>query len=163
MANAIHKGTAQDTETLSFTNIERRAHEAHPESMYLLGSIYQDGVGDIARDLKQAAIWYRKAAKTGHATAARKLAMMHKNGQGVAKQPRKALTLLRQAAVGGDFFAQLELAISTYCGHMGLTPNTRKGLARFARLARRFPDERSMRLMGAALAAAWKTSPASAR
>ena len=51
-----------------------------PESLYQMGLLYLEGNG-VARDVTQALIWFKLAAKNGHAGARHQLVEMVHNGQ----------------------------------------------------------------------------------
>lgn len=51
-----------------------------PESLYQMGLLYLEGNG-VPADPNQAAIWFKLAAKNGHAGARTQLAAMLQNGQ----------------------------------------------------------------------------------
>ena len=66
--------------------------------------------GALPPNHTEAAIWYRRAAETGHATAARSLGLMHMTGAGVARDPEAAARWLSVAAEAGDRRARTDLA-----------------------------------------------------
>lgn len=64
--------------------LQRLADERDPWAQFTLGLCYDNGRG-VPQDLLEAANWYRKAARQGHAEAQHTLGIMHVNGEGVAK------------------------------------------------------------------------------
>jgi len=80
----------------------------------------------VAKDERQAAEWYRKAADQGNATAQLNLGVMYDNGQGVAKDERQAAEWYRKAADQGNATAQRNLGFMYESG---------KGVAKDERLA----------------------------
>jgi TIR domain/AAA domain, putative AbiEii toxin, Type IV TA system/Sel1 repeat len=65
------------------------------------GDDYYFGRG-VARDDKQAVIWYRKATDAGNAAAMNNLGFMYENGLGVEKDQQQAIRWYRKAAQLGD-------------------------------------------------------------
>jgi len=76
-----------------------------------MGACYFYGAG-VAKDLVQAASWYRKAADQDYAPAQNLLGQFYYNGTGVAKSTVRAVSWFRMAADQGDAKAQYNLG---YC------------------------------------------------
>jgi len=70
-----------------------------------LGFMYANGLG-VARDDKQAAIWYSKAAEQGDSNAQFNLGFMYDEGIGVAKDDKQAVIWYLKAAEQGNIYAQ---------------------------------------------------------
>lgn len=68
---------------------------------FLLGVLYQSGQG-VAANSTEAHAWYEKASQGGVVGAYSKLAQMHMRGDGVPKNPEKALDLARLSSRLGD-------------------------------------------------------------
>jgi len=68
----------------------------------------------VARDEKEAAKWYRRAAEQGLAAAQYNLAAMYVIGRGVPQSNAEALKWYRQAADQGDALAQFNLGMRYY-------------------------------------------------
>jgi hypothetical protein len=64
-----------------------------------------------ARDYKQAAEWYRKAAEQGNIAGEVHIANLYRDGQGVARDKAQAASWYRKAADQGDAGAQGTLAM----------------------------------------------------
>jgi TPR repeat protein len=76
----------------------RAADLGHAEAQRSLGNNYITGVGiPTGPDTAEAARWYGRAADGGDAEAAFRLATLHEQGHGVARDLPRALTLYRQA------------------------------------------------------------------
>jgi uncharacterized protein len=67
--------------------------QSDPRAAYCLGLIYQRGWG-VEKDFKAAREWYERSASAGHAPAAKKLALMHANGDGGKPDRVKASLIL---------------------------------------------------------------------
>lgn len=78
-------------------------------AQYNLGLMYDNGQG-IARDAKQAVLWYQKAADRGLAEAQLRLGFAYNFGYGVVQDRVIAASLYRKAAEQGLAEAQLKLA-----------------------------------------------------
>ena len=59
--------------------------------------MYLKGEG-VAKDGKEAAAWFRRAADQGHAKAQFILGLMYYRGEGVAKDEQEAAAWIRRAA-----------------------------------------------------------------
>lgn len=76
---------------------------------YRMGYCYEYGKG-TKEDIKEAVIWYRRAAQDGYAKAQNKLGDCYMNGRGVtSKNYIEALKWYKKAAEQGDEDAQLTL------------------------------------------------------
>ena len=69
--------------------------------MFHLGSLYLNGWGP-AKDPKEAAKWFKRAAERRNPDAMYFLGMMYDKGQGVDADADAALTWLRRAASAGS-------------------------------------------------------------
>src|SRR4030095_6251670 len=68
------------------------------EAVVTLGNMYESGTV-LPEDPAQAAEWYRRAAKEGHAGAQTNLAMMYFEGHGVPRDVRQAAGESRRTPV----------------------------------------------------------------
>jgi|CXWL01.1.fsa_nt_gi TPR repeat protein len=99
----------------------------HPRAQALLGRTYQEGLGQ-AKDYKQAAEWYEKAAGQGHRMALFSLGNLYFEGDGVAKDQVKAIQLYRQSADKGYDQAEFILGLSYEFGWGGLPRDRRTAI-----------------------------------
>ena len=99
----------------------------HPRAQALLGRTYQEGLGQ-AKDYKQAAEWYGKAAEQGHRVALFSLGSLYFEGDGVAKDQVKAIQLYRQSADKGYDQAEFILGLSYEFGWGGLPRDRRTAI-----------------------------------
>ncbi|HAH09981.1 MAG TPA: hypothetical protein DCL54_13045 [Alphaproteobacteria bacterium] len=76
------------------------ARLGHPESMFILGGIYEDGYG-IKADINEAATWYQRAADYGNAQAQYNYATMLETGAPVPKDEIEAYKYYRLAQAQG--------------------------------------------------------------
>ena len=99
----------------------------HPRAQAMLGRTYQEGLGQ-AKDYKQAAEWYEKAAAQGHRMALFSLGNLYFEGDGVAKDQVKATQLYRQSADKGYDQAEFILGLSYEFGWGGLPRDRRMAI-----------------------------------
>lgn len=85
------------------------------DSMNALGVIYNEGYG-VARDYKEAANWYAKAAAKGHSFAQSNLGALYEQGLGVKQDINEAAKLYRKAADQGCPEGIYNLAKCYYSG-----------------------------------------------
>ena len=104
-APLLHTSTAlaQTSGVAATTELEvlqGLANEGHRSASFNLGVLYDTGRG-VAQDFRQAARWYRVAAKQGHAAAQFNLGGLYFEGQGVDKDLVRASVWFTLAAVSG--------------------------------------------------------------
>lgn len=111
---------------------------------YLLGVIYQNGLG-VPANTTEAASWYEKAAQAHVAGAYAKLAQLYARGDGVEKNPEKALAYARQGDQVGDPEGSLFLSVILNAGALSqLDANGKPDPVKYKNLASRPVSERSL-------------------
>lgn len=83
------------------TEARQAASTGDARASFLLGVMYQGGLG-VAASPAEAAALYEKAAQGGVGGSFSKLAQIYMRGDGVPKNPEKALAYARQSALLGD-------------------------------------------------------------
>lgn len=86
------------------------ANAGDAKAEFHLGYFYEFGP-PAARDLPQAAEWYRKAADQGYAPAQTDLGYMYNHGLGVTKDEETAVAWYLKSAQQGDTVAERDLAL----------------------------------------------------
>ncbi len=86
------------------------AEQGNTEAQFQAGLIYVNGQG-IAKDYKQAVVWFDKAAKQGHREAQTKLGFMYATGKGVEQNYNSAFYWWYKASEQGDVIAQYNLGL----------------------------------------------------
>lgn len=86
------------------------AEKGDPRSQYAIGVLYENGLA-VAKDLKQAAAWYLKAAKQGNSDAQYNLGAMYEHGVGMPVNYIEAARWYRPAAEQGDIDALSNLGV----------------------------------------------------
>jgi uncharacterized protein len=81
--------------------VRAKADAGDIAACYELGLRYDAGRGGVARDLAQAAAWYRRAAEGGLAAAQNSLGSLYQAGEGVDQSFTEALAWYQKAADQG--------------------------------------------------------------
>lgn len=111
----------------------KKAKLGDTESQYMIGVFYRDGIG-VEQNNKEAAYWFRKAGRNGHAYAQCGIAKMFAEGQGVLQDWRIAAEWYWRAAEQGIAEAQYELA-SMYRDGIGMEKDLEKARKWYAKAA----------------------------
>lgn len=82
-------------------NLRKLADLAIPEAEYLLGTMYDEGLGVVQSD-REAFRLYLSAANHGHTGAMNDLAVCYKTGQGCTQSLEKAMEWYKRAAEAGE-------------------------------------------------------------
>jgi hypothetical protein len=102
MARCYLKGHGCDEDSARSLELARESSgKGSRYGQYVLGWLYQHGLGGVARDNAQALALYRLAAAQNLDAAQGSLGGMYYNGHGVAKDRAEALRLFRLAAAQG--------------------------------------------------------------
>jgi TPR repeat protein len=80
------------------------AEKGDADCQFNLALMYEKGMG-IAKDEKEAVVWYRKSAEQGNSNAQFNLGVLYENGRGTAVDFALANQWYRKAAVQGDALA----------------------------------------------------------
>ncbi len=83
--------------TQTFSALMDKAEQGSSMEEYQVGYDYETG-SDIAKDYRQAALWYQKSSDQGFAAGQWSLGLLYKNGQGVTQDNRKAYFWLSLAS-----------------------------------------------------------------
>lgn len=92
------------------------AAKGNVDSMVYLGFFYRDGLG-VARDYRQAGLWFEKAVAAGSTTAMYELGVQFERGQGVTQNYKQARDWFEKAAEGGSPQAMTSLGSLYSFGH----------------------------------------------
>ena len=84
----------------AFPKVALLAKYGDPKAQNLLGWLYENGFG-TARDVAEAARWYRKAADQGLPLAQNNLGILYREGRGVSKDLTEAARWFDRAATAG--------------------------------------------------------------
>lgn len=111
---------------------------------FLLGVMYQGGQG-VSANTAEAAKWYQLAAQGGVVGAFAKLAQLHARGDGVPRDPERAIALARLGDQFGDAEGSLFLSVSLTAGPLNYLDGAGKpDAAKYRRLASRPIAERAL-------------------
>lgn len=107
------------------------ARQGDTEAAFQLGELERER---DARDRTSAVRWYRQAGERGHAKAALALALLYKNGDGIAQDKRAAAQWLTVAATAGNAHAMFLLS-NAYADGDGVQADQRHARALLERAA----------------------------
>ena len=91
------------------------AEQGDAIAQFLLGGVYEDGLG-VKQDDFEAVKWYRKAADKGDAKAQASLGRMYSEGRGVKQDDVEAMKWYRKTAEQGNANAQALLGFAYLLG-----------------------------------------------
>jgi uncharacterized protein len=111
------------------------ATSGHVPSMFNLGQMLEHGKG-VKKDLKQAAHWYRLAARRGNTPAQSRLGHFYLKGNGVGQDKITAYKMLKKAAEAGSAESQLTLA-DMYADGNGIPQDDATAVHWYQRAAKR--------------------------
>jgi TPR repeat protein len=101
---------ASSAQSHDLADIISAAEEGHTEAQYILGGMYEIGLG-VARNNGQCAYWWQEAANQGHVGSQKALGSMYFSGRGVPLSYEKAMELYLMAAEQGHPHAQKYVAL----------------------------------------------------
>ncbi len=112
---------------LAYKEFRASAEEGHADSQFNVALMYEQGIG-VAKDEKEAVVWYRKSALQGNAAAQFNLGVLYENGRGTKVDFAKANEWYRKASVQGDALAIGNLGM-LYVRGQGVKENKVAGVA----------------------------------
>lgn len=128
----------------ALSEARQAADSGDARGYYLLGVIYQNGLG-VAANASEAAAWYEKAAQGRVVGAFAKLAQLYLRGDGVEKNPDKALDLARKSDQMGDPEGSLFVYVILNGGPLSqLGANGKPDQVKYQKLATRPVAERNL-------------------
>jgi len=98
-----------------FRSFKAKAEKGDAIAQFSLGNCYENGNG-VAKNLDEAANWWRKAADHGHPNAQCKTGLCYESGIGVPRDFAQAISWYRKAAEQGHAGAQFNLGGRYYNG-----------------------------------------------
>ncbi|MGB5202582.1 MAG: tetratricopeptide repeat protein [Eudoraea sp.] len=112
---------------LAYTEFLTAAKDGHADSQFNVALMYEQGIG-IAKNEKEAVVWYDKSASQGNSAAQFNLGVLYENGRGTAIDFAKANEFYRKASVQGDPLAIGNLGM-LYVRGQGVNENKVAGVA----------------------------------
>ena len=128
-------------------DIIQGAEDGNVEAQYILGGMYEIGLG-VARNDNQCAHWWQEAANQGHAGSQKALGSMYFSGRGVPLDYAKSMELYLMAAEKGHPHAQKYVALGYQRG-MGLPLDPEKAAYWKAEAAKQSGPETSVAFLEA--------------
>jgi TPR repeat protein len=89
---------------LAYQQFRAAAEQGHADSQFNLGLMYEQGIG-VAKDERQAVVWYGKSAEQGNSAAQFNLGVLYENGRGTKVDFAQANDWYRKASLQGDALA----------------------------------------------------------
>jgi uncharacterized protein len=123
---------------LAYKEFLAAAKEGHSDSQFNVALMYERGIG-IAKDEKEAVVWYEKAAVQGSAAAQYNLGVLYESGRGTNVDFARANELYRKASVQDDALAIGNLGM-LYVRGQGVRENKIVGVALLLVSATRDPS-----------------------
>jgi uncharacterized protein len=117
-----------------------------PKAAYVLGDIFDQGMGEIERDLDKALLYYRMGETIDDPDALNNLGSMHYRGEGLPKDLGRAFQYFEKAAVGGCATAMNNLARMYLDGEGGLDIDIEKGIGLLQEGAEAFDVNAALKL-----------------
>jgi TPR repeat protein len=112
---------------LAYKEFRASAEEGHADSQFNLALMYERGIG-VAKDEKEAVVWYRRSALQGNSAAQFNLGVLYENGRGTKVDFAKANEWYRKASAQGDALAIGNLGM-LYVRGEGVKENKVAGVA----------------------------------
>lgn len=129
------EGTPKDNEK-AYEWAKKGADEGDPESMFLIGWMYDTGSAYFNKNENLAKQWYTKAIENGHVYSKVCLAnLLTYNEEENPEDYVRALQLYREAAAKNDSEAMLNVGIFHYLGLGGVSKNPKEAAKWFIKAA----------------------------
>lgn len=116
--------------------LRQSAENGDKQAQLMLGTMYEDGLGGLPADLREAASWYEQAAKQNYPKAQYNLGLLYEDGRGVNQNYNQAAYWYDQAAKAGFTEAQNNLGVLYVLGN-GVKKDSKKAEKLFADAASR--------------------------
>ncbi len=91
--------------------VRQSAEAGDKQAQLMLGTLYEDGLGGLPADLREAAYWYEQAAKQHYPKAQYNLGLLYEDGRGVTQSDKQAAYWYDKAAKAGFTEAQNNLGV----------------------------------------------------
>lgn len=102
---------SNDLSGLDPSVIKQSAESGDKQAQLILGTLYEDGVGGLPANLREAAYWYEQAAKQDFPKAQYNLGLLYEDGRGVKQSDQQAAYWYDRAAQAGFAEAQNNLGV----------------------------------------------------
>lgn len=97
--------------------LRQSAEAGDKQAQLMLGTMYEDGVGGLPSDLREAAYWYEQAARQDYPKAQYNLGLLYEDGRGVTQNFKQAAYWYDKAAKAGFSEAQNNLGVLFVLGN----------------------------------------------
>ncbi|AQR72550.1 hypothetical protein BXU08_01715 [Sphingomonas sp. LM7] len=123
-------------ETPMFDPRQPDRNTAVGEAAVILGNVYLNGFGPVARDPQEARKWFDRASDVGHVPGAKKLGDLYAEGIGIPRDMARAVTWYTRAAKLNHPNAQTALADILWTGEEGVAQDRKAALGWYQAAAR---------------------------
>ena len=129
--------------------VRQSAEGGDKQAQLMLGTMYEDGLGGLPSDLRDAAYWYEQAAKQGYPKAQYNLGLLYEDGRGVTQNYNQAAYWYDKAAGAGFTEAQNNLGVLYVLGK-GVKKDPKKAEKLFSDAASRGSSDakRNLAMLG---------------
>ena len=127
----------------------KSAEQGNAEAQLWTGISYSTGKTFVAKDVDEAATWFRKSAEQGNAQAQFYLAVAYLKGDGVEEDKTKAVSWLRKSAEQGEVKAMAILAVSYLTGE-GVEKDAVEAVKWYRKVAKSGDSEEETKMRAAA-------------
>lgn len=119
----------------AYTYFRLGAEAGEMRAMHNLANGYANGAGGLPVDLTLAFTWYKRAADLGLALSLGPVSDAYRQGRGVEKNDRLALTYLERGVAAGDGYSLWRMGTVVQAGALGLVQDKPRALALFTQAA----------------------------
>ena len=109
MTFTANKELAINLATTVIEQVEALAESGNSEAMFLMGTVYAEGLARTQEPIT-AILWYRRAAEKNHVLAQHNIGNAYSSGTGLEQSDELAAHWWRLAALQGDAIPQFRLA-----------------------------------------------------
>ncbi|OQX16593.1 MAG: hypothetical protein BWK73_03210 [Thiothrix lacustris] len=106
-----HAASTLDLAGIEPEVVRQSAEAGDKQAQLMLGTLYEDGLGGLPADLREAAYWYEQAAKQHYPKAQYNLGLLYEDGRGVTQSDKQAAYWYDKAAKAGFTEAQNNLGV----------------------------------------------------
>lgn len=119
----------------AYSYFRQGAEAGEMRAMHNLANGYANGAGGLPVDLTLAFTWYRRAADLGLALSYGPVSDAYRQGRGVEKNERLALTYLERGVAAGDGYSLWRMGTVVQAGVLGLVQDKPRAVSLFTQAA----------------------------
>ncbi|WP_084473728.1 tetratricopeptide repeat protein [Deinococcus ficus] len=131
---ALGQGVEADP-VKAYSYFRQGAEAGEMRAMHNLANGYANGAGGLPVDLTLAFTWYKRAADLGLALSHGPVSDAYRQGRGVEKNERLALTYLERGVAAGDGYSLWRMGTVVQAGALGLAQDKPRAVSLFTQAA----------------------------